>query len=291
MTRRDFLAAPAAVSLAASAAPGRPMLCIFSKHMPKYGWAELGVKAKEAGFDGVDLTVRPGGHVLPERVAEDLPKAVEAIRKAGIDVPMITTGLIAASDPAAKPTLEAMKKLGIPLFKTGYWRYKRGVSALKTIEETRKAFVELLAMSRAAGVTVGLHNHSADYVGCSLWDYREILRGVDSQDAGYYFDPGHSVVEGGGYGWRVSLDIVSERLKMVAVKDFFWEKSEKGWRVKWCPLGQGMVQWGEFFKRFAEIKFTGPISLHVEYPGGEEPHAIAADLAYMKRQVAAAYVT
>jgi sugar phosphate isomerase/epimerase len=295
MTRRDFLAAPAAAPLAAAGttatatAPGRPMLCIFSKHMPKYGWAELGVKAKEAGFDGVDLTVRPGGHVAPERAAEDLPRAVEAIRKAGVEVPMITTGLISAADPAARPTLEAMKKAGVPLFKTGYWRYRRGVPSLKILEDTRKLFLELVDLSRAAGVTIGLHNHSADYVGCSVWDYRELLAGVDPKDAGYYYDPGHAVVEGGGHGWRVSLDLVSERLRMAAIKDFHWEKTEKGWRVRWRPLGEGMVQWGEFFKRFAEIRFTGPLSLHVEYPGGEEPQAIAADLAFMKNQVAAAY--
>ena len=29
------------------------------------------------GYDAIDLTLRPGGHVLPERVAEDLPKAAE----------------------------------------------------------------------------------------------------------------------------------------------------------------------------------------------------------------------
>ena len=41
---------------------------------------EMSKVVAEMGFDGVDLTVRPQGHVLPERVEADLPKAVEAIR-------------------------------------------------------------------------------------------------------------------------------------------------------------------------------------------------------------------
>jgi hypothetical protein len=72
--------AAAALPFAARAASGRPPLCLFSKHLPKLNYAELASTVKQIGFEGVDLTVRPGGHVLPERAAEDLPRAVEAIR-------------------------------------------------------------------------------------------------------------------------------------------------------------------------------------------------------------------
>ena len=46
-----------------------------------------------------------GGHVLPERAADDLPRAVEAAREEGLDVPMITTALTSADDPTARPIL------------------------------------------------------------------------------------------------------------------------------------------------------------------------------------------
>ena len=46
---------------------------------PSLDWSDLGRAVKDTGFDGVDLTVRPGGHVLPERAADDLPRAIEAI--------------------------------------------------------------------------------------------------------------------------------------------------------------------------------------------------------------------
>jgi len=74
---------------------------VFSKHLQFLNYRDLAEAAAEIGFDGIDLTVRPGGHVLPERVADDLPRAVEAIRQAGrAPVTMTTkcTGATAADD-------------------------------------------------------------------------------------------------------------------------------------------------------------------------------------------------
>lgn len=290
MTRRDFTLSAAALPFAAQAQPkAKPPLCIFSKHMAHFQWDELGAKAKELGFEGIDLTVRPKGHVLPARVAEDLPRAVEAIRKHGLSVPMITTDLKDVSDPAAKPTFEAMQKLGIQLYKLGYWTYRREPEVLATIAECRRRFQGLVALSSQYGLTAGLHNHSGTDVGCAVWDYREILAGSKDQDAGYYFDPGHSVIEGGLFNWRVSLDIAQPRMKMSAIKDFYWEKTNGKWRTHWCPLGEGMVPWADIFSAYAKAGFTGPLSLHLEYPGGEELPAIQKDLDFMKKQVAAAY--
>ena len=64
---------------------------------------ELGRALKALGFDGVDLTVRPGGHVDPKRVTNDLPLFVDAIRHEGLTVPMITTELLSDADPVARP--------------------------------------------------------------------------------------------------------------------------------------------------------------------------------------------
>jgi len=49
-------------------------LCLFSKPLPDMDWCRLAQAAKTVGFDGIDLTVRRGGHVRPERAAEDSPK-------------------------------------------------------------------------------------------------------------------------------------------------------------------------------------------------------------------------
>jgi L-ribulose-5-phosphate 3-epimerase len=299
-SRRDFIKAAAAASTAAilsspaAAAPSAitSKLCFFSKPLPQMNWQRLAESVKRVGYDGVDLTVRPGGHVLPERVSEDLPRAVAAIRAQGLSVPMITTGLISANDPAAQPTLAAAGKLGVPFYKPGYYKYAfKDVRA--EVEQMAQQFRTLAEVGRQHKIQVGFHNH-AGYIGAALWDIAPVIEPMDRQWVGYYFDPRHATVEGGDAGWRLALQLVTPRLKMVAVKDFFWEKTGKGWRQHNCPLGEGMVNWNHFFKALAAANFSGPISVHLEYeiagktPAEKEDNTLVAaerDLAFVKARI------
>jgi L-ribulose-5-phosphate 3-epimerase len=288
MNRREFVFTSAAAAVPVTAAAPRPQIVIFSKHLPKLDWAQVGAKAKDLGFEGVDLTVRPKGHVLPENVATDLPKAVDAIRKAGMSVPMITTDLKSADDPAARPTFEAMKKAGITLYKPGYIRYEKDKPVLEIAAKGTKDYRGLIALGQEYGAVAGLHNHSNDDFGEAVWDYKAVLDPIPASVAGYYFDPAHAAVEGAYYGWRVSLGLVTEppgRLKMVAIKDFQWVQKNGRWQPEWCPLGKGVVDWPVVMKAIAASGFSGPMTLHSEYPGGEEYDAIARDLAFLKQAI------
>lgn len=287
-TRRDFVALAAGAPLAASQGSGKPSLCIFSKHMANLNYEQLGKTSREMGFDGVDLTVRAKSHVLPERAEEDMPRAVEAIRSHGVTVPMITTNILRPDEPTTRPILSTASRLKIPLYKPGYWLY-RTPAVLDTLQQVKKATEGLVQMGKEYGIVSGFHNHSGNYVGTAIWDLRDIIKDLDPAWIGYYFDPAHATIEGGSFNWILSARIALPRLKMVALKDFYWEKSGGRWRVKWCPLGEGMVDWGRFFTMLAESRFTGPISLHVEYEPADEPAAIAKDLEFMKAQVAKAY--
>ena len=63
---------------------------------------ELCELVAEIGFEGLELTVRPGGYVLPERVEDDLPKVAEAAQKAGIEIIMISTHVTDPEDEFAE---------------------------------------------------------------------------------------------------------------------------------------------------------------------------------------------
>jgi hypothetical protein len=120
------LLAALATRKAGAASPvsaGTRSYCFFSKHLPDLNWTDLAAATIEMGFDGIDLTVRPKGHVAPERVAEDLPRALDAIRAKGTSVSMITTELTSASHPTANAIFAAAGKAGIKLAKVGYWKY------------------------------------------------------------------------------------------------------------------------------------------------------------------------
>ena len=287
MNRRRFLATMAVAPLAA--APSQPTLCVFSKHLAQFGYDELGKRAKDIGFDGVDLTVRPKGHVLPEQASENLPKAIGAIRNHGLTVPMITTEIKSRSDATATPILTSARKLGVSYWKPGYHRYT-GEDVEATIVRVRNAVTGLASLAKETGVVAGWHNHSGDYFGAAVWDARAIIHDLDRKWIGYYFDPGHATIEGGLAGWRISQNMVLNRLKMVALKDFYWEKGNTGkWVNRWCPMGKGMVDWERVFADFARAQFTGPFSLHLEYEAADELDAMAQDLAFIRKQVKSAY--
>lgn len=259
-------------------------------------WGKLARATKAIGFDGIDLTVRKAGHVAPERAAEDLPKAVAVIREAGLDVPMITTALTSADDPTARPILSTAAKLGIRYFKAGYYQYELK-DVRKELNRAGQEFRGLAALAKQCGIQVGYHNHS-EYIGAALWDSARFIEPLDPAWAGYYLDTCHATGEGGVGAWKSALHLAASRLKMVAVKDFYWKPTSTGWEYTICPLGEGRVDLKYFIKVFAQVNFQGPISLHIEYePEGsstEEKEAntivnAARDLALLKARLREAY--
>ena len=307
LSRRDFLSVFSVAACAMSSntteasAPRargtyKGTLCLFSKPLPGMDWRRLAQAAKRVGFGGIDLTVRPGGHVRPEHAAEDLPQAVAAIREEGLEVPMITTALTSAADPTARPILSTAAKLSIPFFKPGYYEYKL-VDVRRELEESGAQFRGLVDLSKQYGIEAGYHNHE-EYIGAPVWDMASVLDTLDPKWVGFYFDPRHAVAEGGVGGWKIAANLVMPRLKMVAVKDFRWEKTEKGWVDRNCPLGEGMVDWKYLFNVLAGSGFQGPISLHLEYevPGdtgaAREEKILAAlqrNLNFLKARLREAY--
>jgi L-ribulose-5-phosphate 3-epimerase len=298
-TRRQLLTALAAAPAAfAAGAPSRPTLCLFSKHLPWMGYAEMAATLKRMGFAGVDLTVRPGGHVLPENAARDLPRAHEALAAEGVALPMITTGLTSIDDPAARPTLYTAARLGVPFFKLGYYRYRDPAELEATLAQVKRQVDGLAALAEHAGIAGGFHNHSGTYVGAAVWDSHSLLADVNPAAMGFYFDPCHATIEGGMAGWELSFHRVAPRLKMIACKDFYWEKAGGRWKAVMCPLGQGMVDYPKFFAILARSGFHGPISLHVEYEieapseaakREKELAAVERDFAYLRAEFSKAF--
>jgi sugar phosphate isomerase/epimerase len=165
-TRRDLLAGTLG---AAAAAPGEKQamkICIFSKHLQWLSLSDAAALAAEIGFDGIDLTVREGGHVLPGRAADDLPRAVEAVRKAGLEVPMITAGIIDVRSPHAEAVLATAWALGIRRYRWGGFRFAPSRPIPEQLAECRARARELAALNRQYGM-------------CAMY-HRACPRGLDS---------------------------------------------------------------------------------------------------------------
>jgi hypothetical protein len=212
MTRRTLLRAGAALA-AVSTAAAQPSatklkIAIFSKHLEFLEGEELARGAAELGVEGIDLAVRRGGHVEPERVKQDLPALVAAIRKQGLEVPMLTTDISDADTPYADDILAAMTDLGIHHYRWGGYKWKNDTPISKQLEAFKPRVAKLAALNGRYQASAMYHTHSGvGLVGASIWDLHEILSGFDPRLVGVNYDIGHATVEGGLGGWIESLRI------------------------------------------------------------------------------------
>ena len=241
---------------------------IFSKHLQWLDYAEMAQTAKTIGFDGCDLTVRPGGHVLPERVKDDLPRAAAAMKKSGLDVAMMVTRITDPRDKYTRPILETAGKLGFKYYRTGGFYYDRNKSIPAQLAEIRPKLRDLAAMNREYGLHGAYQNHSGSRnVGAPVWDIWELIKDLDPRWLGCQYDIRHGTVEG-GTAWPTNFRLIAPHVTTIIAKDFSWVKTSGGWNVLNCPLGQGMVDFGSYFKMVKEAEIGRLISLHLEYDLG-----------------------
>jgi sugar phosphate isomerase/epimerase len=269
-SRRALLAAGGALLARGQTPKPKLKVAIFSKHLQFLRGEELAKGAAEIGFDGIDITVRKGGHVEPERVKNDLPSLVATIRTHRLQVPMITTDIVDAESPHAEEILKTMAELGIPNYRWGGLKYNADRPYAEQIDRMKPQVAKLAALNSRYKVCAMYHTHSGvGVVGASIWDLYVLLKDFDPKAVGVNYDIGHAVIEGGVGGWIGSFHITGPHLRGIAVKDFAWTQDGHGnWRPQWKPLGEGMVQFPKFFAMVAESGFSGPLQLHFEYPLG-----------------------
>ena len=285
LSRRNFLSKTAAAgsfiavapilgcasSSVANPATDRLQLHVFSKHLQFLDYQAAAETAAEIGFDGVELAVRPKGHVLPERVEDDLPKAVAAIREAGLKADLMVTRVDGASDPTHQTVLKTAAAQGIKKYRTGYLSWPKGQSVADGISELNAQMIELAALNKQLGIQGYYQNHAGTRVGAAIWDIWHLLEGADNESLGCQYDIRHAVVEGGN-SWPTGLRLIHKRIHSIVLKDFLWKKVDGNWKVVNVPLGEGMVDFVAYFKLLKEYKINVPVSMHFEYDLGGAEH-------------------
>lgn len=260
-----------AVPLSSVTSPKRP-IHVFTKCLQFLDYDQMAAVVAKNGFDGADLTVRPNGQVLPENVERDLPKAMEALQKAGIGTNMITTGISNADDPFARPTFKTMAELGIRYYRMGYIKYDHKKSMPENLDHHKFTFEKLEKLNREYGVTGNYQNHSGADVGATVWDLYHILKDCDPEFIGVQYDIRHATAEG-GFSWPLGLRLLGHWIRTTDIKDFIWYQNEKDqWRIKNVPLGEGMVDFKQYFELYKSLKIKAPVSIHYEYDLGGAEH-------------------
>ena len=237
----------------------------FTKPLDKYGNDFMIDTLKMGGVDGLDLTVRPKGSVLPEKVAEDLPVVAEMAKNNGLFLEMMVSNITSDETPYAKNVLKIASQHGIKHYRMGYFRYNDDEKAKETIAHAQTQIHSLIDINAQFGIQGGYQNHTGNYFGAPLWDLIKVLEKVASPWISSQFDIYHAYSE--GYrSWEVGMEIMASKIGSLAIKDFTWEINNGQAKIKKVPLGQGVVDLDGFFKNIKNMNITAPITLHIEYP-------------------------
>ena len=292
-TRRDFLRAAGAGLVAtgllntAIAADSNPnsqrqnAICVFTKPFNSLTFDELADRIAELGFDGIEAPIRPGGHIEPEAVPDELPKLVEALKKRGLEITVMTSDVNDPNDPVNERVLRTAASLGVRRYRMRYFKYDMKKPILQQLANWRPQVRELAALNAELGITAVYQNHAGrNYCGAPLWDLQRLLDGVSVEHIGVAFDIRHATVEG-TMSWPVSFQMLRPHVDTVYVKDFRWN----GVKPENVPLGEGNIS-AEFFKLLAASDFKGPISLHEEYLDHRKPELVPEHLSAIKRDFA-----
>lgn len=245
-------------------------ICVFTKCLQFLDYDSVGVTLAAAGFDGADLAVREGGQVLPEKVNTDLPKAVKALQKSGISIPMMVTGIVNPEDQYTAKILGTASDLGIRFYRMGYFNYDPAKSVPENLDTHKKTIEKLEKINRKFNIHGGYQNHAGTGVGAPVWDLYWLLKDSDPSYIGVQYDIRHAVAEG-GESWSLGMKLLAPWIKTTAIKDFYWKKENRKWILENVPLGEGMVDFNSYLKEYVRRGIAGPVSIHLEYDlGGAE---------------------
>jgi sugar phosphate isomerase/epimerase len=276
---------------------------MFTKHLQTMSVAEAGRAIKELGFSGVELTVRQGGHIAPERVGDDLPRAVDELRAIGVETPALVVEIHSRAEEYSAAVCRAAARVGATELRTSSRRYQGFGTIREQIAAARRDAKDLESLGHEYGVRLCIHCHSGDFLSSNGALLSMVTDGTDPRAVGVSLDVGHLTTEGGKAGWRQSIDLLQDRVGIVAVKSFGWfherdaKTGEMVWNAKLVPLSEGNVRWKQTFGLLRQVGWDADgralVSVHSEYQGGgswrslDVPELIdqtRRDFAYLREQ-------
>lgn len=254
---------------------------VFTKPW-KMSLPKLGEHVGRLGFDGIELPVRPGYPVEPERVQRDLPRAAKQLGELGLRIFSVAGRTDAPPDEA---TIAACAEAGIPLLRV---MVKVGEEGYVAIEEAfRRELDGLVPLLDRYGVTLGVQNHSGHYVANNAVGLRALISGYDRRHVAAVWDAAHEALNGAEP--ELALDVIWPHLAMVNLKNGFWRRTgeagagEAQWRIFWTRGPQGLASWPRVVAELTRRDYAGVVCLTAEYSDeAAVDRLVAEDVAYAR---------
>lgn len=259
---------------------GKPRFHVFSKmfQSPVTQSPEaLCELMKGAGADGIQWTVRKGGHATPENAATELPRLVKIAESFGLKCESICSDITV--DAVGKPGLsqgaedvvKAAADCGIRMFRLAYFFYDAKTETFRqSMDRIRGGFAKLARVAERTGVKATYQNHSSwgpSVFGGVVWDVYECIRDLDPRHVGLEYDPMHAYFET-SLSWSHGFELVAPWVSSIDLKDFHYRpdpKNAKRTKKAMVAAGEGIVPWGEVRNLVAANGVDPLYIVHFEY--------------------------
>ena len=239
---------------------------------------ELGRFVRELGFDGIELPVRPGYQVEPERVSQDLLPAARRLAACNVRIASI-------AGSADERTIAACAEAGVPIIRVMVpIPPERGYREEEA--QVQRQFERLIPHLDRCGVKLGVQNHSGQFI-CNASGLRHLLEPFDPRYVCAVWDPAHCALD--GEIPELAIDIVWPHLGMVNLKNVFWQRISgpeadlARYEPYWTSGRQGLCSWPTVIELLQQRAYAGVVCLPAEYTDESSvDRLIAADLAFAR---------
>ncbi|MFS8542031.1 MAG: sugar phosphate isomerase/epimerase, partial [Tissierellales bacterium] len=229
--------------------------------------AECMAMAKDAGFDGIELSLDEEGELSLNSTEKDVLRIKEMAENEGIEIASLASGLywsypVTSSDPAirqkskdiVRKQLEIAALLGtdgilvVPGVVAGLSPDSEVVQYDVAYERALEAFTELKEDAEAHKVSICLENVWNKFL-LSPLEMRDFIDKINSPYVGVYLDVGNIIYIGYPEHW---IRILGKRIKKVHFKDF---RRKVGTLEGFVDLLAGDVNFPEVMQAFKEVGY------------------------------------
>jgi sugar phosphate isomerase/epimerase len=126
------------------------------------------------------------------------------------------------------------------------------------IEEMLKVLKAVRSEAEDANVKIAIENHAGDM---QAWELADLIEAAGKQFVGATIDPGNAT-------WTledplVNLEILGPYVVTTGIRDTAVWESDNGAHCMWANMGQGVVDWQAYVKRFTELCPGVPFVLEI----------------------------
>ena len=244
--------------------------------------------AKDAGFDGIELSLDETGEVSLESTKDELLQVKKYADEIGIEFYSIASGLYwtynytSGNEKNREKAIEITKKqlevasilgcdtiLVVPGAVEVAFDPGEVVEYDVAYERAQSALKELAPYAEKLGVSIGVENVWNRFL-LSPLEMARFLDEIGSNYVGSYFDVGNVLFMGYPEHW---IKILGSRIKKVHFKDFRRETGN-GNLSGFVDLLEGDVNWPEIINSLEKIDYDGWVTAEMLPPYKHYPSAI-----------------